>query len=554
MTKDELPSSHRKEETHEVDTIESSTTSNHVDVENINEDDISVKRYDPNADKKRLFYIFYVRKHINHINFIFYLAACMGSITLVAYLSIVQPFIFKLILKITKNQGNLTGELALYDEIIALPATLFWGVLSDRVGRRPVYSFGFLFLGASLMIYPRVENVYPQMLLCRLLFSLGSSAATCMMTGTLGDVAGAIHERGRVSAIVGLCAGCGGLIAGMVLINIPYHLEVKYGGEIEGIKAAYLIVGGGALVLSVLLFLTMPATGKGQADGVAGWFKKTVLKKEIEDEDEKEIISPWKLLKYGFRAGRDPRVALAYLSSFVARADTVLFSSFMSLWVMQYYVSLGWCDADRGTTCYPAAGGTHKLTGYGQGISLAFAPFFGYAAEKFEKSTVLAFAGFMGAIGSLPFAFTKTNPAHDSNMAFVTMTGIGQMGVIIVGMTLVNGLNVDPKYRGSVAGVFSFCGALSIMITARLGGYLFDAWMHGAPFVIIGAVHILICLFGIYVRVVTPRLKREDLIREEKRLKKLEEKRLERAAARAAERKHAEATSTAVDASYSKPF
>jgi predicted MFS family arabinose efflux permease len=214
----------------------------------------------------------------------------------------------------------------------------------------------------------------------------------------------------------------------------------------------------------------------------------------------------------------------------------------MSLWVIQYYVNLGWCDPDRGTTCYPAAGGTHVLTGYGQGISLAFAPLYAFAAEKFEKSTVLGFAGFLGAIGSLPFAFTKTNPSDKSNLVFVTLTGIGQIGVIIVGMTLVNGLNVDPKYRGSVAGVFSFCGAVSIMVTARLGGYLFDAWMHGAPFVIMGAVHCLICIFSIYVRIITPRLKREDIIREEKRLKKLEEKRIEHAAAR----KLAEATSADV--------
>lgn len=214
----------------------------------------------------------------------------------------------------------------------------------------------------------------------------------------------------------------------------------------------------------------------------------------------------------------------------------------MSLWVIQYYVKLGWCDPDKGTTCFAAAGSTHILTGYGQGISLAFAPFYGYAAEKFEKSTVLGFAGFLGAIGSLPFAFAKNNPADKSNLVFVTLTGIGQIGVIIVGMSMVNGLNVNPKYRGSVAGVFSFCGAVSIMITARLGGYLFDAWMHGAPFVIMGVVHIIICLFSIYVRIITPRLKREDIIREEKRLKKLEEERIERAAAL----KHAEATSAGV--------
>ncbi|KAK3814765.1 MAG: major facilitator superfamily domain-containing protein [Linnemannia gamsii] len=454
----------------------------------------------------------------------------MGTITLVAYLSIVQPFILNLVLNIHNNVGNITGSLALYDEIIALPATLCWGVLSDRVGRRPVYSIGFICLGAALMLYPRVENVYPHMLLCRLLFSLGSSAATCMMTGTLGDVAGAIHERGRVSAIVGFSAGCGGLIAGLVLLSVPYDLADSFGGEMGGMRAAFIIVGGCAMVLGILLFFTMPATGVGEANGVTGWFKKTVLKKEIENEYEKEIISPFKLLKYGFVAARDPRVALAYLSSFVARADTVLFSSFMSLWVIHYYSSLGWCSPDRRITCFPAVGSTHTLTGYGQGISLAFAPLYGYAAEKFEKSTVLGFAGFMGAIGSLPFAFTKTDPAHKSNLAFVTMTGIGQMGVIIVGMTLVNGLNVDPKYRGSVAGVFSFCGALSIMITARLGGYLFDEWMPGAPFVIMGVVHILICLMSIYVRIVTPRLKREDLIREEARQKR-EAKRLEDLAA-----------------------
>ncbi|KAF9124175.1 hypothetical protein BGW39_008406 [Mortierella sp. 14UC] len=554
MTKEELPSTLEKSENpssiqkFELDSLTSSSSTHNDDDNNNNnnnnnpddhKDDGQLeendKPFDPNIKKKRLFYIFFVREHINYINFIFYILACMGSITFVVYLSIVQPFILSIILKIHEKTGNITGSLALYDEIIALPATLFWGVLSDRVGRRPVYSAGFVCIGAALMLYPRVENVYPHMLLCRLLFSVGTSAATCMMTGTLGDVAGAIHERGRVSAIVGLSAGCGALIAGLALIGIPYDLELKFGSEIEGTKAAFLIVGGAAMVLGLLLFFTMPSTGVGEASGVTGWFKKTIMKKEVHSEYEKEIISPFKLLKYGFLAARDPRVALAYMSSFVARADTVLFSSFMSLWVIHYYTSLGWCR--NGMSCYPATGSTHILTGYGQGISLAFAPFYGYAAEKFEKCTVLGFAGLMGAIGSLPFAFTEGDPAEKKNLVFVTMTGIGQMGVIIVGMTLVNGLNVDPKYRGSVAGVFSFCGALSIMITARLGGYLFDEWMPGAPFVIMGAVHIIIFLFSIYVRIVTPRLKRQDLIDEEKRQKREAERLAEIAAAR----KHANA-------------
>jgi hypothetical protein len=181
------------------------------------------------------------------------------------------------------------------------------------------------------------------MLLCRLLFSLGTSAATCMMTGTLGDVAGGIHERARVSAVVGQFAGFGALIAGMVLIKVPYYLGLKYGGEVGGTKAALIIIGGSAMILGIMLYLTMPSTGRGSADGVTGWFKKKVLKQEVQDEDEKELIAPWTLLKYGFKAGRDPRVALAYMSSFVVcthlaihpliprSAPSATFSTFSSL-------------------------------------------------------------------------------------------------------------------------------------------------------------------------------------------------------------------------------
>ncbi|KAI7815931.1 hypothetical protein BC939DRAFT_482454 [Gamsiella multidivaricata] len=206
----------------------------------------------------------------------------------------------------------------------------------------------------------------------------------------------------------------------------------------------------------------------------------------------------------------------------------------MSLWVIQHFIDLGWCSTAKGRTCGAAAGDTHILTGYGQGISLAFAPIFGYASERFKKSSVLAFAGFIGAIGSLPFAFTQKAPADKSNFAFVTLTGIGQIGMIVTGMTLVNGVHVDPKYRGSVAGVFSFCGAISIMFMARLGGYLFDAWMHGAPFVLMGIAHLAVALMSIYVRAVTPRLEKEDAARleaeqekQEKEAKKVDENHLQ---------------------------
>ncbi|KAF9915748.1 hypothetical protein BX616_005474 [Lobosporangium transversale] len=471
----------------------------------------------PSPHKNRLFHIFIVDYNISYLNFISYLIACFATICLVAYLGIIQPFVLTMILNIQENKGNITGSLALYDEIIAIPATLFWGVFSDRIGRRPIYSVGFICLGTALILYPYVKNVYPHMLLCRLLFSLGSSACTCMMTGTLGDIAGSQHERGRVSAIVGLFSGLGGLVAGLVLVKLPWQLGELAKDEVQGLRLSFTIVGGCSLALALIFFVTMPTVGRGAADGLTRWIKNHLSRKksaeDSKDSADEETIHPLRMLAYGFLAGRDPRVALAYVSSFVSRADTVLFTSFISLWVIQHFIEEGLCNPENRTSCEAASRGTHTLTGIGQGISLISAPIFGYASERFKKSTVLAVAGFLGAIGSLPFAFTTKPPTDKSNFVFVSFLGAGQIGMIITGMTLVNGLHVDTKYRGSVAGVFSFSGAISIMAMARLGGYLFDVWIYGAPFVLMGIAHLVVAVLSIYVRIVTPRLEREDQAR-----------------------------------------
>ncbi|KAG0370794.1 hypothetical protein BGZ54_004043 [Gamsiella multidivaricata] len=341
------------------------------------------------------------------------------------------------------------------------------------------------------------------------------------MTGTLGDIAGGQHERGRVSAIVGMFAGLGGLVSGMVLIQVPYQLGTLVKDDAEGIQLALIIVGGCAIALACVFAFTMPNVNVRHSggDGAVKYFKRlfklvhseivsAVTKAPSLSSSFERLVTenPLKLLKYGILAGRDPHASRSRTSR--ARADTVLFTSYMILWVVQHYVDLGWCR--NGQSCGAAAGDTHTLTGMGQGVCLAFAPLFGYAGEKFKKPTVLAVAGIIGAIGSLPFAFTKEAPGHISNFVFVCMIGIGQMGMIVTGMTLVNGMYINPKYRGSVAGVFSFCGAISIMIMVKLGGRLFDVWMRGAPFVLMGIAHLSVAIFSVYVRIVCPRLEQRD--------------------------------------------
>ena len=72
--------------------------------------------------------------------------------------------------------GDLVGTLGFADELVALFACPVWGILSDRLGVRQVCVAGYTIVGLSLVLFVQAKNVYPQLLLARILFSLGGSA------------------------------------------------------------------------------------------------------------------------------------------------------------------------------------------------------------------------------------------------------------------------------------------------------------------------------------------------------------------------------------------
>ena len=74
------------------------------------------------------------------------------------------------------NVGDAVGTLGFADELVALVACPAWGLLSDRIGVRSVAVLGYTIVGISLWVFVQAKNVYPQLLLARLFFSLGATA------------------------------------------------------------------------------------------------------------------------------------------------------------------------------------------------------------------------------------------------------------------------------------------------------------------------------------------------------------------------------------------
>jgi MFS family permease len=103
-------------------------------------------------------------------------AVCLFSISFLVFLNSSVSFVITDLIGVKDGVGDLVGTLGFVDELVALVACPFWGILSDRLGVRIVCFSGYTIVGLALFIFVQARNVYPQLLLARVLFSIGGAA------------------------------------------------------------------------------------------------------------------------------------------------------------------------------------------------------------------------------------------------------------------------------------------------------------------------------------------------------------------------------------------
>lgn len=104
------------------------------------------------------------------------LGVCLFSISFLVFLNSSISFVITDRIGQKTKVGDAVGTLGFADELVALVACPFWGMLSDRIGVRNVAVAGYAIVGISLIVFVQASNVYPQLLLGRLLFSVGGAA------------------------------------------------------------------------------------------------------------------------------------------------------------------------------------------------------------------------------------------------------------------------------------------------------------------------------------------------------------------------------------------
>lgn len=109
------------------------------------------------------------------------LGVALFSISFLVFLNSSISFVITERIGQRDRVGDAVGTLGFADELVALVACPLWGILSDRVGVRTVAVAGYVIVGISLATLVMSTNVYPELLLARMAFSVGGAATYVFM-------------------------------------------------------------------------------------------------------------------------------------------------------------------------------------------------------------------------------------------------------------------------------------------------------------------------------------------------------------------------------------
>ncbi|KAK2758665.1 hypothetical protein FQN54_003355 [Arachnomyces sp. PD_36] len=246
------------------------------------------------------------------------LAVCPFSIAFLVFINSSVSFVVTDLIDLPSGEGDAVGTLGFADELLAVLACPIWGIVSDHIGIRYVCAAGYAIIALALALFVQSKNVYPQLLLGRLLFSLGGSAVSTMVTAILPSVTAARDDSdprspsrtsrqseasngdesrrnsahtctlsisseltitpvrfrnnspeqsrareekpakassSRLAGFVGMFTGCGALLALVIFLPLPAHFEKAGSSSSQSVKYAYYVVAAIALAISLICYV-----------------------------------------------------------------------------------------------------------------------------------------------------------------------------------------------------------------------------------------------------------------------------------------------------------
>jgi MFS family permease len=412
---------------------------------------------------------FWLSPGVTRTNAATLLFGALSTLCLITFVTFAQPYLFAILRIPEGEQGSLAGLLVGLQEGTQILIAGLIGALSDRTGRRVVYVAGLLGMAVSFVIYPLASSE-GELILYRILYALGMTAATVMMSTCFAEYT-QDRSRGRWMGLVGVFNGLGIVLMALVLAKLPLWLANRGLDDVAAIRYSFWIFAGYTLLLALVVRVGL----RGHTPQ-AGRATLTLLQQATR----------------GVSAARgNPRIALAYLLAFASRGDLVIITTFISLWVFQ-------AGLDAGMSPGAATARAGMIFGTAQGMALVWSIAMGLILDRVHRLTGVCLAFGLAGIG-YSLLGQVDDPFGPWMLPAAMLAGIGEASAVVAAGVLI-GQEAPAETRGTLIGVFGLCGSLGIVCLTWAGGLVFDGVGRSAPFVMMGLVNLAVLGAALWVR------------------------------------------------------
>jgi MFS family permease len=414
-------------------------------------------------------------------HFLTYLFSVLIASGYAGSIAVLQPALLTLIGVPQEEQGSVTGMLAAMQEVILIVLLGVIGAISDRVGRKATYAFGFIVTSLGFYLYPHAGSV-EALFAYRAIIAVGSAAMLGMMVTVVADYC-TNDTRGKANGFQGAVATVGAAIP-MIFAALPSVFVARGQGEFEAQQSTFAVAAAMGIVAAAVVLIGLAPRSTQPHPGRVGLLR---------------------ILSDGATAVRDKGVALSYGAAFISRGDLAVTGAFLNLWLIQYgtgQLGMSFSEA-MAQLAFPAIG--FILLG-----AIIGAVLMGVFADIISKAAAVTTASGLAALVYMSMFFVA-DPTAAWVRGLLFLMGVAEISAFVSSQALV-GQQARPQHRGAVIGFFGVAGAVGILVATTGGGIVFDRIGASAPFVIFGALNLVVFLWGVAVfrRVRVPEWSAED--------------------------------------------
>ena len=183
--------------------------------------------------------------------------------------------------------------------------------------------------------------------------------------------------------------------------------------------------------------------------------------------------------------GKDAKYVVCFLGAAIIRLLAILFSNFLLLWIMSF-VDDGLITNDQSKDLYQFIILTSTIA------TIVLTPLLGYIGDKVPSTIIVPVAFTLRGICGYSFMWMKSPKSFFSVTLCCLLIIFTVIEAISIEVLLMRGM--PSQIRGTMMGMFAFCGQLGTLMFTLIGGQLFDRIDRNAPFVFLAMMDTLLVL------------------------------------------------------------